>query len=330
MLSRISLIGADELAQMMKAQNKEFVIIDTRGEELFQKACIPGAIHLAWEEWCAKPPAGLKEELNEPGYWGLLTTLDDAALSVRLSSLGFSNDKTLVIYADGKKSKGREGRIAWMLLYFGAQDVRILNGGFQAWKQRISARNLGSTSSTEQALRSQAEGTAAPDLDLSAGSCVAGSAGIAEKSTGSQLVANNTFTVTRDESRRVLLDRLKELMAQEPFPLLIDTRSREEFIGDSYEYMPRTGTLPHAHLLPYADLFNEDGTFIDWEKFQLLLPSNLTNRKETIAFCEVGVRACTVALLYEVYSGKKIPVYDGSIMEWGADPNLPMSRQLKK
>ncbi len=293
MKQKISLETVSGLASLIEKQADKLAIIDTRGEEYFDKGHIPGAIHLAWEEWCAKPPAGLSEELNEPGYWGMLTAMDDEELSRRLSSLGFSNDKTIVVYADGKKSKGREGRISWMLLYFGANDVRILDGGYGAW--------------------------------------VAGGGEIelAKSEPKPISVPENEFHVQRDESRRVLLQHLKDLMAEQPFPLLIDTRTKEEFEGDSYPYMPRTGTLPHAHLIPYAEVFKPDGTFINWDDFKSLLPSDSAKRKDTIAFCEVGVRACTVALLYEIYSGTKIPVYDGSIMEWGADPNLPMSRKLR-
>ena len=289
----ISLINAGELKELLSSGAAQVSLIDTRGEEFFAEGHIPGSVHIAWEEWCEKPPAGLSEELNQPGYWGMLTEMDDAAVAKRLTELGFNNDKTLVVYADGKRSKGREGRISWMLLYFGAKDVRILNGGYKAWLE-------------------------------SAGSTESGATSVLKK-------AEPPFHVQRNEGRRVLLKALKEMMAEEPFPLLIDTRSKAEFIGDSYPYMPRTGTLPHAHLLAYADVFQQDGTFVDSDTFRSMLPSaDQQARKATIAFCEVGVRACTIALLHEIYTGKIVPVYDGSIMEWGADPNLPMSRQLKK
>lgn len=287
----ISLINATELKKLLDTKAESVSLIDTRGEEIHAEGRIPGSVHIAWEEWCEKPPAGLSDELNQPGYWGLLTEMDDKKVGQRLTDLGFNNDKTLVIYADGKKSKGREGRISWMLLYFGAKDVRILNGGYRGWLEIGGATETG-----------------------------------AEKAPAKSA---QPFTVQREENRRVLLAALKDMMASEPFPLLIDTRSKAEFIGDSYPYMPRTGTLPHAHLIPYADVFKDDGTFISGEEFKSLLPTDQPARKATIAFCEVGVRACTIALLHEIYTGKIIPVYDGSIMEWGADPNLPMSRQLK-
>ncbi len=45
-----------------------------------------------------------------------------------------------------------------------------------------------------------------------------------------------------------------------------------------------------------------------------------------VAYCEVGVRSCLFALLHEVYTGQIIANFDGSIMEWALDTQLPMER----
>jgi 3-mercaptopyruvate sulfurtransferase SseA len=36
------------------------------------------------------------------------------------------------------------------------------------------------------------------------------------------------------------------------------------------------------------------------------------------------VRAATVAVLHEVYTGQVVATYDGSLMEWGLDPTIPV------
>ncbi len=291
----LALISAKELKQLLADKNQRVSIIDTRPVEEYQEAHIEGAVHLAWEEWCAKAPAGLNPELDQPGYWGLLSDLSDQEVAARLSKYGFDSHESIVIYADGPRSKGREGRIAWMLLYFGATKVFILNGGYQAW--------------------------------LKAGGACTNSESKSYPAQSNNSLSNITFKVCRDQKRRVLLDELKAMMQENPYPILIDTRTPEEFVGDSYPYMPRTGSLPHAYLIPYAAIFNSDGSFIDKSKFEMLLPAPEFFERKTVAFCEVGVRACTIALLAELYTGKVLPVYDGSMMEWGADPNLPVSRQ---
>lgn len=51
-----------------------------------------------------------------------------------LSVAGITNQFPVVVYADGVPSKGREGRIAWMLLYLGVCRVYLLDGGWTAWR----------------------------------------------------------------------------------------------------------------------------------------------------------------------------------------------------
>lgn len=283
----ISLLSVEEFKLLVEKQGSLISIVDTRTIEEYNEGHIPGAVHVPWEEWCAKPPAGLNSELDQPGYWGRLFDADDLEVSKRLSRYGFRNDKTIVVYANSVKSKGREGRISWMLLYFGAKDIRILDGGYPAWK------------------------AAAGDL---------------EHSSSSLANDESAFVVARDERRRVQLEGLKKLIERDPNLLLLDTRTHREFSGGDYRYMPRMGTLPAAKLIPFASVFKEDGTFIGAENLRSIFQSEQNHNKQTVAFCEVGVRACTVALLIEIYTGKIVPVYDGSMMEWSADPQLPVAK----
>lgn len=280
----ISLLNVQQLKQLMKETPNSLMLVDTRPIEEYEQGHVPAAIHVAWEEWCAKPPAGLNEELNQPGYWGRLMDAAEDVLAERLGKNGFANDKTIVVYADGAKSKGREGRIAWMLLYFGAKDIRLLDGGYEAW------------------VKSGGEVDKKPNAPVSA-----------------------QFVVQRDERRRILIDKLINAIKNESNLLLVDTRTRREFNGGDYRYMPRMGTLPDAELVPYASIFNSDGTFLNKENFLQIADHEKQKDKNVVAFCEVGVRACTVALLLELYTGRIVAVYDGSMTEWSSHPDLPVA-----
>lgn len=105
----------------------------------------------------------------------------------------------------------------------------------------------------------------------------------------------------------------------------ITTRTPREYAGGDYRYMPRMGTLPDSKLVPFASIFNDDGTFVAGEKLKKLVLENQEEQRNVVAFREVGVRACTVVLLMEIYAGTVVPVYDGSMMEWSADPLLPVT-----
>ncbi|AMP20093.1 hypothetical protein AZF37_01885 [endosymbiont 'TC1' of Trimyema compressum] len=55
-------------------------------------------------------------------------------LSKALSDAGLSKDKTIVLYSDGQKEWGEDGRIFWMLQGSGYTNIKILDGGYSYWK----------------------------------------------------------------------------------------------------------------------------------------------------------------------------------------------------
>ncbi|GAC1523924.1 MAG: hypothetical protein NVS2B16_32290 [Chloroflexota bacterium] len=92
-------------------------------------------------------------------------------------------------------------------------------------------------------------------------------------------------------------------------------------------YQPRMGHLPSAVLIPFTDLFAPSGRYIDQTAYGEHVPTEVQEASHLVAYCEVGVRACTFALLHEIYTGHVVQVYDGSIMEWSFDPRLPVQAE---
>ncbi len=121
--------------QGIEGTHRGVQIVDARPKIEFDAGHIPGAIWLGWEEWCGAAPVSNESILRRPGYWGVLQDKPSSWYTERLSSRGLRSDEPVVIYADGPRSRGREGRIAWMLLYLGAVAVSLLDGGWQAWVQ---------------------------------------------------------------------------------------------------------------------------------------------------------------------------------------------------
>jgi thiosulfate/3-mercaptopyruvate sulfurtransferase len=280
---QISLITPEQLDKLSRETDVRLVDARTRAE--FDAGHIPGAIWMGWEDWCAPAPDHLGPMLKQPGYWGEMCNIDREVIGQQLSLLGISNQQEIVVYADGVKSKGREGRIAWMLLYLGAAHVKILNGGIGLWSAKgfPTDRTLG-------------------------------------------VVKPGNFQVEVQQHRRMLLSKLREALGSKKMPVMVDTRSILEHIGDLHRYQPRRGRIPDSELIAYPSLFNGDGTFVPQDEYIALVPEKARNGHEVVLYCEVGPRACMVSLLHELYTGQVLPVYEGSIMQWCADPNLPVEK----
>jgi thiosulfate/3-mercaptopyruvate sulfurtransferase len=277
----VSLITPDQLAAMTRAEPTKYVVVDARPQADFAGGHIPGAISMGWENWCESPPATCEPILQEPGYWGVIGDPVTMQLANRIGAAGISSESCVVVYADGAMSKGREGRIAWMLLYLGVSSVCLLNGGWTAWKSE------GYAVETEQRRHSR-----------------------------------NDFRLELQRHRRSHLSELQQLHEANQMPLMIDTRTKPEFNGDCFDYQPRKGRMPNSILFPYDGLFDLSGAFISQDNYLQSIPSRILSASSLVAYCEVGVRASTFALIHEAYTGKIVPVFDGSIMQWGLQSSL--------
>ena len=103
--------------------------------------------------------------------------------------------------------------------------------------------------------------------------------------------------------------------------IVVDARSIERFEGKVAE--PRkglkSGSIKNSFCLPFSDLINDDGTFVNKniiaEKFNSI-KSDLN--KNLIFSCGSGVTASVLALAYSLIDNKYKPtIYDGSWSEYG-------------
>ena len=280
---KVSLVSPGELKKLMDSGIVQ--VVDVRPHDLYTNGHIPGAISIRWEDWSAKPPSHVRRILTKPGYWGTLDDPREGRIGERLAEAGLNRDIPIVVYADGRLSKGREGRVAWMLLYLGAANVSLLNGGWTDWVE------------SNHPVENQ----------------------ISQKTMG-------CFEVATIPERRVRLDQVIEKLNGDDPICLLDTRTEPEFQGLLYNYQPRKGHIPGAYHLPHDSMFQDNAqNYVTSETYRTLLPK-MASHAAVIAYCEVGVRAATVALLHEIYTGEIMPVYDGSFMEWSLDDQLPVAQ----
>lgn len=199
-------------------------ILDTRDAADFRAGHLPGAARFDWRDWTEERPGVFGWLFGNPARWGRLRGLDGPAsdLAGRLSALGLADGRPVLVVGAGG-GWGEEGRAAWSLLAWGARDVRLLDGGFRAWRE-VGGRPV-------------------------------------EKGEARPGIAGGFHFAPRPE-RRILLAELGRALG-DPALVLLDARTPEEFAGERWAGQARGGHLPGARLVPAASLYRADGRYLD-------------------------------------------------------------------
>jgi thiosulfate/3-mercaptopyruvate sulfurtransferase len=108
---------------------------------------------------------------------------------------------------------------------------------------------------------------------------------------------------------------------------LVNALSPEEHRGETARF-PRAGRIPGSACVYYQSL-------VDPQTHAYLPPEQLRERFEAVSamsadkvitYCGAGIAASSDALALTLLGKKNVAVYDGSLMEWTADPALPMEK----
>ncbi len=232
------------------------------------------------------------QQLEQPPFWNKVS---DAQLMAQMQSLGIRHDSTVVL-------AGRElvanARVAHLLLFAGVCDVRLLDGGTQAW----IAAGLPLTD------------TPAPPP-----------------------VPAQNFGLHLPACPQYLLDttQVHELLAQ-THATLVSVRTWGEFIGKTsgYDYIAARGEIAGArwgHAGSEGDVndmsafHTQAGLMRPAAEIQQLWRSQGIHPGAHVSFyCGTGWRA-SLAFFYAWLMGwDNISVYDGGWLEWSSDPRNPL------
>jgi thiosulfate/3-mercaptopyruvate sulfurtransferase len=210
-----------------------------------------------------------------------------------MGSRGISNDQTVILYGD--RNNWFAAYTYWYFKYYGHDDVKLVNGPREKWIEE------GRETSTDVPQYEAAEfGAKGPNKDIRA---------------------------WRDE----VLDSLDEDTR------LVDVRSPQEYSGEliamagyEQEGAQRSGHIPGAASVPWAQAVNEDGTFKSKEELEELYKSKgVLDGDPVIAYCRIGERSAhTWFVLHELLGKDDVKNYDGSWTEWGNLVDVPIEKDV--
>ena len=138
-----------------------------------------------------------------------------------------------------------------------------------------------------------------------------------------------------DESIRVRRDNVLQGLGNGGGRALVDVRSPQEYSGElmappgyEQEGASRTGHIPSAQSIPWAQAVRDDGTFKSPDELRELYGAKgVTPEKEVLAYCRIGERSAhTWFVLRELLGYPDVKNYDGSWTEWGNLVDVPIER----
>lgn len=108
---------------------------------------------------------------------------------------------------------------------------------------------------------------------------------------------------------------------------LVDTRAPAFYEGkEKLAFVPKPGRIKGAVNLPVGALFTPEGLYKDKAALAGLAEKAAGNdlSREVILYCDTG-KTCTswALILADMLGYKDVKIYDGSTMEWLADPAAP-------
>ena len=276
------LISATELETLMKSE--PVVLIDTRDADTFAAGHIPGAVNL--REIFTFLATSTAEGLTEL----------KGTFAQHFGAAGLSGAETAVFYEDALNSGyGQSCRGYYLLTWLGYPKVKVLNGGYSAWK----ASDLHTT--TDVATPTAATFPAhLPMADVML-------------TKDEMLAALNTDTVLLD------VRDIDEWIGDSSSPY-------------GKDYAPRKGRIPGAKWLEWYRFMKPSamGPMIkspDEVKAEAAT-AGISTDDTVYLYCFKGARASNTFLALKQAGFNDVRMYFGSWNEWSRDPALPIETGL--
>jgi thiosulfate/3-mercaptopyruvate sulfurtransferase len=264
------------------------VVLDIRwslggapGNLEFAAGHVPGAVFVDLDSDLADPP----------GHRGRHPLPDPRRFAAAMRRAGVTLDRRVVVTDGGDGAFA--ARAWWLLRHHGHDDVRLLDGGFAAWRESGSDVATG--------------GQAAPYSDDGP-------------------PTERRFTA--DVARSAVLDA-GEAAALARSGKLLDARAPARYAGELEPVDARAGHIPGAVNAPTSMALDASGRFLGRDELVARFADLDVEPGSAIgAYCGSGVTAThTILALHSI--GIAAALYPGSWSEWITDPARPVATTSK-
>jgi thiosulfate/3-mercaptopyruvate sulfurtransferase len=111
----------------------------------------------------------------------------------------------------------------------------------------------------------------------------------------------------------------------DPDTITLNALSAEQHAGRGQPF-GRPGRIPASLSLPAAAMMQTGiGAFRSLEDIsQIIEDTGVSKSDQVITYCGGGIAACTTFVALRQLGFENVSLYDGSLMEWSADPDLPL------
>lgn len=194
----------------------------------------------------------------------MLPSLEDFKAHMR--RLGLQHDAKIVLYtADPRTDLGAAARSQWMLRYYGASNVRILDGGLAKWIK-------------------EGRSTVAEDVAH-------------VRPDSGQEAAGDGFRIVKEDKLIADVNRMHQVVYYMDNKAtdyqIVDTRPEAVFYADG----PGEGHVKGAINLPWQLLLADDGTMkTNGELAKVFTQKNVDTTQPTVHMCQKGIFTCVADL----------------------------------